>query len=917
MERISEFSFRWYDSLQFKISAIFFIFFLIIALSVITVLNTVGDELIEEEAYLRLNEAHQHVISELEKRSVLSATLADAMANLAKSLPSDVDLHQKLFLQLIDYKGTEEFIAGGGIWPGPFQFQEDIERRSFFWGRNPAGQLEYYDDYNRQEGNGYHHEEWYVPATHLAAGEVYWSKSYTDPYSLQPMVTVTAPMIREGRNIGVSTIDLKLEGLQELLEKATSLFGGYAFAIDRNGTFLSYPNNDLVISTAKNRDGSELTSFISYQELAKKSPGFVEYAEVLDEGRNQLLTSLGTESQLSEELSEKLANGSYQINQDEAYIIAATILAATKGTPNNKLKQYDLFLESDPILNEPVFISVATMPDTYWKIVTVMPYSKGIEKIVATYDRLTLSTLSAVLLSIFIIWLLIKRIVTAPISLLSKEIQLQVDSDASDMKLIDTTATGELEALTRIFNLRTRQLLDTQKKIKKMAHFDLLTGLPNRRLLINRLEDKLEFTKRHKFFGALLFIDLDNFKLINDSLGHDMGDELLMRVAERFQNSIRREDTVARLGGDEFVVLIVKNNAYSEQLDREAILVAQKLVQVMEGPFELKGRQHNVDISIGVTTFSQHNSSVDELLRQADTAMYRTKAKGKNGYCFFKPEMQEQADRRLNIEDDLRNALDHGQLFLMYQPQVDSRGVCLSAEALIRWSHPSKGMRSPVEFIAIAEECGLVIPLGNWVIDEACRQTKVWNDAGQRLEKIAVNVSPKQFRHIDFVDSVRRSIEKYQINARQLTLEVTEGVVIGDIENTIEKMHILKSIGVRISVDDFGTGYSSLMYLKKLPLNQLKIDQSFVRDITDDSSDAMIVETIISMSKHLGLDVIAEGVENKGQLDSLIEKGCNQFQGYYFSKPMVAEDFSNYLRRQQDSTVSKISSIRPPKLKKL
>ena len=916
MERISEFSFRWYDSLQFKISAIFFVLFLVIALSVITVLKTIGDELIEEEAYLRLNEAHQHVIAELEKRSVLSATLADAMANLAENLPSDVDLHQKLFLQLIDYKGTEEFIAGGGIWPGPFQFQEDIERRSFFWGRNPAGQLEYYDDYNRQEGNGYHHEEWYVPATHLAEGEVYWSKSYTDPYSLQPMVTVTAPMIRGGRNIGVSTIDLKLEGLHQQLEKATGLFEGYAFAIDRNGTFLSYPNKDLVISTAKNRDGSELTSFISYQELAKKSPVFVEYAAILDEGRNQLLTTVGTEIQLREELSEKLANGIHHTSQDEANIIAATILSATKGSINNKLEQYDLFLESDPILNEPVFVSVATMPNTYWKIVTVMPYSKGIERIVATYDQLILSTLSAVLLAIFIIWLFIKRIVTAPISHLSKQIKLQVDSDASDIQLIDTTATGELGSLTQIFNQRTEQLLDTQDKIKKMAHFDSLTGLPNRRLLINRLEDKLEFAKRHKYFGALLFIDLDNFKLINDSLGHDIGDELLMRVAERFQKSIRREDTVARLGGDEFVVLFVKDNTYSEHLNREATMVAQKLVHVMEDPFELKGHQHNVDISIGVTIFSHRNSSVDELLRQADTAMYRTKAKGKNGFCFFKPEMQEQADRRLNIEDELRNALDHGQLFLMYQPQVDSHGVCLSAEALIRWSHPSKGMQAPVEFIAIAEECGLVVPLGNWVIDEACRQTKAWNDAGMRLDKIAVNVSPKQFRHTDFVDSVRRSIEKHQINARQLTLEVTEGVVIGDIEDTIQKMHILKSIGVRISVDDFGTGYSSLMYLKKLPLNQLKIDQSFVRDIINDPSDAMIVETIISMSNHLGLDVIAEGVENKGQLDSLIEKGCRQFQGYYFSKPMVAADFSNYMVQQRGPTVSKISSIGPTTIKK-
>lgn len=903
MERISQFSFKWYDSLQFKMSAIFFVLFLIIALSVIMVLKTFGNELIEEEAYLRLNKADHVVAAELEKRTVLSATLADTIANLAEKLPSDVSLHKELILQLMNYKGTEEFIAGGGVWPAPFQFDADIERRSFFWGRNQSGMLEFYDDYNQQEGNGYHHEEWYVPATQLAEGNVYWSKSYTDPYSLQPMVTVTAPMINDGRNIGVATIDLKLEGLQQLLEKVTDSFGGYAFAIDRNGTFLSYPDIYQVISTVKNRDGSELKSFISYRDLAEKSPEFSKFAAVLDEERNHLMRSVNAKNRLRNELSSKLAEGSYQINQEEANIIAASMLSSTQNTDSGIFKHNhnNFFLENDPLLNESVFVSVSMMPDTYWKIVTVMPYSRGIERIVATYDRLMLATFSAVLLAIFIIWLLIRRIVTAPISHLSKQIQSQVDSKASDINLFDTSAKGELGALAQVFNQRTEQLLDTQNEIKKLAHFDSLTGLPNRRLLVNRLNEKLEISKRQNCYGALLFIDLDNFKLINDSLGHDMGDELLVRVAERFQKCIRREDTVARLGGDEFVVLIVKNNAYSEQLNHESTVVARKLVRAMEKPFELSAHQHHVTISIGLTVFSSQNSSSDELLRQADTAMYR--AKGKNGFCFFKPQMQEQADRRLNIEEALRIALDQGQLFLMYQPQVDSQGTCRGAEALIRWSHPKKGMLPPAEFIAIAEDSGLIIPLGTWVIDEACRQLKSWSDQEKRLEKIAVNVSPKQFRHINFVDSVRGSIEKHQISASQLTLELTEGIVINDIKDTIDKMSILKSIGVHISIDDFGTGYSSLMYLKMLPLDQLKIDQSFVRDIISETNNAMIVETIIAMSNHFGLNVIAEGVENKEQMDFLLEKGCQQFQGYYFGKPMNVEDFSDYMRQQPVSKV--------------
>ncbi|WP_157619430.1 bifunctional diguanylate cyclase/phosphodiesterase [Psychromonas aquimarina] len=906
MESPPIFSFKWYDSLQFKISAIFIVLFLIITISVIMVLKTIGNELIREQAYLRLSEADHEVAAELEKRITLAATLADAMANLAEKLPRDVDLHKALLLQLMNYKGTEEYIAGGGVWPAPFQFDTDIERRSFFWGRNQSGRLEFYDDYNQQDGNGYHHEEWYVPAAYLAEGGVYWSKSYTDPYSLQPMVTVSVPMINDGQNIGAATIDLKFEGLHQLLEKVTQSFDGYAFAVDRNGTFLSYPDIQQVISTVNNRDGSELKSFLSYQDLAEKSPQFSEFAGVLDEKRSHLLKSIDTKSRLRNELANKLASASYQINLEEANIIAASMLSSILDTDSRIFKHNNFLLEKDPLLNEPVFVSVSMMPDTFWKIVTVMPYSKGVEKIAAAYDRLKQATVSVVLLAIFIIWLLIRQIVTVPVRQLSRQIQSQQDNKASELHLLDTSAKGELGALAQLFNQRTGQLLYTHNKIKKLAHFDVLTGLPNRRLLINRLDEKLEVCKRQTSYGALLFIDLDNFKVINDSLGHDMGDELLVRVAERFQKCVRGEDTVARLGGDEFVVLIMKNSDYSEQLNHESTVVARKLVRAMEKPFKLRTHQHHVTISIGISSFSRRSTSSDELLRQADTAMYRAKAKGKNGFCFFKPKMQEQADLRLEVEEALRTALAHKQLFLMYQSQVDSQGICIGAEALIRWSHPQKGMLPPAEFIAIAEDSGLIIPLGTWVIDEACRQLKSWNDQKIKLEKISVNVSPKQFRHSNFIESVRGSIEKHQISASQLTLEITEGIVIDDIADTIDKMSILKSLGVRISIDDFGTGYSSLTYLKMLPLDQLKIDQSFVRDITSEPNDAMIVETIIAIASHFDLNVIAEGVENKDQIDFLADKGCTQFQGYYFGKPMLAADFSAYMTQQPVSNVSHI-----------
>lgn len=908
IDEASVFSFKWYESLQFRIAALFLVLFIIIALSVLMILRTFGEKIIQEEAFLRLNQASSEVISELERHTILSATLVDTMANLAEKLPQKSGDYHRLFPQIINYKGSEAFIAGGGIWPAPYQFDQQVERHSFFWVRDRAGELNFYDDYNQLSSKGYHHEEWYIPATHLLEGNIYWSKSYTDPYSLEPMVTVSAPIIQKNQNIGVATIDLKLEGLQHLLKKVTQSFDGYAFALDRNGTFLSYPEIKQVISSAKNRDGSELKSFISYQDLAEVAPQFTPYSEILNIQRDKLLSQLETHTRFGKKLSATIERSSYQIESEEANLIVAAMLHARNNSHQDNTRT-NLILQDDPILNESVFVSISVMPDTHWTIITVMPYSKGVETLASTYQRLMFSTFIALLITISLIWLFIRYIVTSPISHLAKQVQNQIDDDNYAMKLFDTSAKGELRALVEIFNQRTGQLLHSQKKVEKLAHYDALTGLPNRRMLKNRLTDKLANCDRHDCFGALLFIDLDNFKRINDSMGHHIGDELLLRVAERLREIVRKEDTIARLGGDEFVILITKNHSFSKELNYESTVVAQKLVTAMATPISINNHLHHMTVSIGISVFSEANTSSDELLRQADTAMYRAKDKGKNCFCFFNTEMQERAFRRVEIEESLRIAIDTNQLFLAYQPQVDSQGQCLGAEALVRWIHPQKGVLSPYEFINIAEECGLIIELGTWVLETACAQLKTWSEQKQ-IKKISVNVSPKQFRDTNFINIVRNTLKKNQLKANQLTLEITEGIVIENVKDTIAKMSILKSLGVRLSIDDFGTGYSSLKYLKDLPLDQLKIDQSFIRDIINQPKDAMIVTTIISIAENLELNVIAEGVEEVEQVTMLINKGCKQFQGYYFSKPKSVQEFDLYLSEQSIENVHQLG-IKP------
>lgn len=908
MQDTNNFSFKWYESLQTKMAAIFFVLFFFIALTIFMILKTFGDRIIEDEAYLRLNKANNDVISELEKHTLLSKTLANSMAKLVQKLPKDNNLYKDLLPQLINLPGSEAFIAGGGVWPAAYQFDKNSEKNSFFWARNQFAELTFYDDYNEPLGSGYHHEEWYIPATHLVEGEVYWSKSYTDPYSYQPMVTVSAPIFKGQEHTGVATIDIKLQGLQALLKKITLPFNGYAFAIDRNGRFLSYPNLQQVVSSVKKKDGSELKSFINYQELALKFPEFTNYSNILNQQRDNFLKHLNNNHhQLTKQLAKNLALESYQIDKQEANLIASSLLHSRNETLNAQLDRNNFFLNDDALLNEPVFVSITIMAETDWKIITVMPYSTGVEKIAVAYQRLISSTLIALLLTIFIIWLCVRYIITSPISGLAKQVQSQIYNDQGELQQFHTPFKGELNTLVTILNQHTLQLRNNHNKIEKLAHFDFLTGLPNRRLMINRLNDKLASCDRQQCCGALLFIDIDNFKHINDSLGHAMGDELLIRVAERFAECVRREDTVARLGGDEFVILVMKGHTYSQKLNHESTVVAQKLISIMKKPIILQGHLHHMTISIGITTFENEKSSSDELLRQADTAMYRAKDTGKNGFCFFNSQMQELAHRRLDIEEALRIALDNNELFLVYQPQVDTQGRCIGAEALVRWTHPTKGILPPIEFIGIAEECGLIVELGAWVLDKSCAQFKLWKNENIHLDKISVNVSPKQFRHINFIKTVRDALNKYQLPAQQLTLEITESVVIEDIKDTINKMTILKSLGVAISIDDFGTGYSSLTYLKELPIDQLKIDQSFVCDIITDTKALMIATAIITIGKKLGLNVIAEGVEDKKQIALLIEQGCDQFQGYYFSKPKSVDEFSHYISAQSTSNVHQIS----------
>ncbi len=461
---------------------------------------------------------------------------------------------------------------------------------------------------------------------------------------------------------------------------------------------------------------------------------------------------------------------------------------------------------------------------------------------------------------------------------------------------------GEITHYVAIF-MDITELKRAQEEVHRLAFYDHLTQLPNRRMLVDRLEHALADSQRSGMHGALMFMDLDNFKILNDTQGHDVGDLLLIEVAERLKKCMRESDTVARLGGDEFVVILrdLDESAVGSALKAEA--VAEKIVASLNEPYLLKDFQYQCSVSVGVCLFLGKETRHEELLKRADTAMYQAKHSGRNRVCFFENEMQSAVESRASIENSLRHALAQHELQLYFQMQVDESHRIIGAEVLLRWFNPEQGAVSPAQFIPVAEESGLILSIGAWVLETSCRQLAAWAlDDSMAILKLAVNVSARQFSQPDFVAQVEALLAQYRFDPSRLKLELTESLVQADVQDTIAKMERLRTLGITFSMDDFGTGYSSLSYLKSLPLDQIKIDQSFVRDLVVDKSDELIVRTIIDMSNNFGLNVIAEGVEFPEQIEILKRNGCNHFQGYFFGKPVPLREFEDRFRQARQET---------------
>jgi diguanylate cyclase (GGDEF)-like protein len=438
-----------------------------------------------------------------------------------------------------------------------------------------------------------------------------------------------------------------------------------------------------------------------------------------------------------------------------------------------------------------------------------------------------------------------------------------------------------------------------EERVRHLAHYDELTGLPNRSMFNEQLARALTLARRYSKPLAVLFIDLDRFKIINDTLGHDAGDRVLTEIAERLHGCLRDSDTVGRLGGDEFVVLI-------EELPEpmHVAAVAQKILAAVAAPFILEAQEFHVTASIGISTYPEDSEDISTLLKNADIAMYRAKEQGKNNYQFYSAQMNVHSIERLALESNLRRALERNEFLLYYQPKIDiSSGRVTGVEALIRWQQPGKALLAPGQFIPLAEETGLIVPIGEWVLKTACARCKLWQKQGLQPLRVAVNLSARQFAHESLLQDVARILTQTGLDPSFLELEITESMVMHKPEQAVALLNELKAMGIHLSIDDFGTGYSSLNYLKRFPIDSLKIDRLFIRDIPADTDDAAITRAIISMAHSLRLKVIAEGVETAEQLRFLREHGCDEMQGYHFSPPLPEEQVIGLLQQTRYSVV--------------
>ena len=906
------------QTILFKFSFGLSLLFLVMIAATYMVVDLVAKEYLVNKNKELIDETGARIVSEISLRISIAETLTRNLAAVGETLPKEPQLFYQVIPQMLAMQENQGFIVGGGVWPEPEQFTTGVVRRSFFWGQDSLGKLQYFDQYNDVESTGYHHEDWYVPSRYSKPGECLWSKSYMDPYTLAPMVTCTVAMFEQQKFSGNATVDVSLQQLKRILREGSAKLDGYAYAVDRNNKFLAFPDEQLTKTI--NRDNHNLTQeYITVNQLADKLDWFGPVADILTEINQSLVQSLADKNRL---LAEDIAQQSKQISLSEAQLIVANMLVLRNLGDESHEKTISMISKRDYLLGEPVNVSVFIIPKTLWKVIVVTPQQVAINSASKVANLILILLTAIMIIAASFGFIYCRRSLIVPMYQMVNQLQKSVpEGEHAQTELLDDHRQDEFGLLAYHFNqakmaldrnnqdlkLQINERKQAEQQLKHLALHDPLTDLPNRLLFQDRLQQEIALSKRHGHKFAVCFMDLDNFKIINDTMGHEAGDELLRKVALRLSDMGRETNTVARLGGDEFAFIISKVDTVED-----AVSFAQRLNKLLKTPIDVYGNAINMGSSIGVTIYPDDAANSEELLRNADIAMYQAKDSGRNTTCFFTPEMNAKLQQNKEILTDLAESLTQDHFELYYQPlfTIDHKTL-VGAEALIRWHHPEKGMIPPDKFIPVAEQSGLINELGDWVLAQACREIKTFVNAGIVDIKVAINISPVQFRRKDFLQHMLLIIEQHDVSPNFIELEITEGAVMDNVDQAIDMMQSLHDAGFQLAMDDFGTGYSSLSYLKRFPIQKVKIDRSFISDLENDDDSKSITTAIIQMSHSLGLEVLAEGVETEAQLQYLQGEKCDYVQGYYTGRPMPVSKFIEKFTVLEDRRVTEMG-FSPP-----
>lgn len=881
------------NSIKFRLGAGYALFTLLLLAALSLTLHGQLRKDIEQQAYKAVENSGTRITSDILQQLAVAKTIANNIANFAASTPYQLDTYKQTIPALVDIPGSEHLIAGGGFWPEPYSANETKERASLFWGRGINGKLAFYNDYNDPTGAGYHHEEWYEPARYLQPGSCYWSRSYIDPYSNQPMVTCTTAIYKDNRFVGAATVDVKLEGITERLALQTRDTGGYAFIVDQNGAFISFPNTQMIFEFA---DNNETPNAINDWELAVNDSSFSAIAQSLAASRKSLLQQAALLPEYNVSNSTRLAR-SYQITKAQADTIQVSLIDPLKELTMGELLLQQLQLDKAPLLNEPVNVNVYHVPQTYWKLVFVTPRQKDLAAATAIIKNALLYLSIPVIILALIYWFLLHYSVISPVQKITQHIRDSGTSREAKPIALATKEPNELRELVDSYNERSMQLSQALTQLSEMnlelshqAHHDPLTGLGNRREFEERLELLSESPQWNNY--ALLMLDLDRFKVINDLAGHMAGDRLLCNVADILSSCLRNNDYLARLSGDEFAILLRVDKAEA------AVNLAERLRIKVDQYRQIENKQvFDVSTSIGIV----HLSSItppdpSEAMKHADKACYMAKDRGRNRAHLYTTSDEDIAKREgeMNWLSEINLALEEDRFFIELQrlkPLNNRKGKAHAAEALVRLYDQEGNRVPPGAFLPAAERFGVAAKIDSRAAELALRTIADNPRLAAKVDYISINLSSDSLQNEHLAENMFQLLEKYSVSTDIICLEVTETGVIQHLEIAKGQLEKLRKAGIRIALDDFGAGMSSYGYLRNLPVDIIKIDGSFVKSLDEDPVNQAFVKSMHEVSSVMGLSTVAEFVENTEIEKILHEIGITYAQGYGIAKPSLPDDF--------------------------